>query len=84
MRQGGIASRAREKGAWERVRIEKEERRQLGMAAGERNLVVVTVNVDDMGNGNTRRMIAGRLKRLNIDISRIQETHHIKDGEWSE
>ena len=42
------------------------------------------MNVDDMRNENTRRIIVGRAQMVKIDISMIQETHQIQDGESEE
>ena len=45
-------------------------------------MIIVTMNVDDMGNKETRKIIAHRLTRMKIDIATIQETHHMGNGEW--
>jgi len=42
----------------------------------------VTTNVDDLRNKETREIIAQRLTKMKIDISAIQETRRINNGEW--
>ena len=51
------------------------------MANGRRKLIIVTMNVDDMRNKETREIIiAKRLTKMKIDIEMIQETHQANNG----
>ena len=68
------------KKATSRIRINTDAMKHIGVAMRERNLLAVSTNVCDMGNGDTRRIIPDRIKGVEIDISTIQETHRIIDG----
>ena len=50
---------------------------------GEGQITVPTMNADDVGNGNTRKITAGRLRRVKLDIAIIQAGNRIQDMEWA-
>ena len=64
--------------------MENTEKSKIGVGNGGRELVVVTTHVGDLRNRETREISAKRLTKMKIDISTIQETHWVDNGEWGE
>ena len=64
--------------------INKARRRKIGIAAGERRLIIITtMNVGDVRNGDTRRILPEMPQMVKIDIAIIKDTPNTRWG-WGE